>query len=309
MADAPLVCIVGPTASGKSALALQLAEEAGAEIVSCDSLQVYRGLDIGSAKPTPAERARVPHHLIDVAEPDEVFSAARYAELARAALAEITARGRRPLVVGGTGLYLRALLHGLFEGPQRDEALRRRLERLGERFGDARLHRLLARVDPQAAARLEPRDRVRVVRALEVFRATGRPLSEHLRRPGVPLTGFEVLTLVLDPPRDELRRRVEARADAMLAAGLVDEVRALLARGHDPALRPLQAIGYRQALDVIAGRMRLDEARHDMVRKTLQYAKRQRTWFRHQAQAQWHSEAGAAARAVRAFWQGREGAE
>jgi tRNA dimethylallyltransferase len=302
MPDVPLICIVGPTASGKSELALRLAEQAGAEIVSCDSLQVYRGLDVGSAKPTAAEQARVPHHLIDVADPDETFSAARYAELARAALRDIAARGRRALVVGGTGLYLRALLVGLFEGPARDEPLRRRLEALAARFGDARLHRLLRRVDPGAAARLEPRDRVRVVRALEVFHATGRALSEHLLRPGRPLAGFDVLTLALDPPREELRRRVEARTDAMLARGLIDEARALVTRGYSPALRPLQAIGYRQALEVVAGRLSRAEARRDIVHKTMQYAKRQRTWFRHQARAQWHAGAETAAQAARAFW-------
>lgn len=300
--DVPLVCVVGPTASGKSALALSLAEEAGGEIVSCDSLQVYRGLDVGSAKPTPDERARVRHHLIDVADPDEPFSAARYAELARAALADIAARGRRPLVVGGTGLYLKALLEGLFEGPARDERLRGRLERMAERYGDARLHRWLGRVDPQAAGRLQPRDRVRVVRALEVFHATGRPLSEHFRGGSRALAGFDVLTLVLDPPRDELRRRVEARTDAMLAHGLVDEVRGLLARGYAPHLRPLRAIGYRQALGVLEGRCGLDDARRDMVLETMRYAKRQRTWFRHQARARWCTEAATAARAARAFW-------
>lgn len=307
--ETPLVCIVGPTAAGKSALALQLAQEAGGEIVSCDSLQVYRGLDVGSAKPSPAERARVPHHLIDVADPDESFSAARYAELARVALRGVAARGRRPLLVGGTGLYLRALLHGLFEGPARDEPLRRRLERLAERFGDARLHRLLRRVDPPAAARIEPRDRVRVVRALEVLKATGRPLSEHLRRPGTPLTGFEVFTVGLHPPREELRRRVEARTDEMLARGLLDEVRALLERGYSAELRPLRAIGYRQAVEVVSGRAAWADARRDIVHKTMQYAKRQRTWFRHQAQVQWHDAAGAAADAVRAFWRDRRSVE
>lgn len=305
----PLVCIVGPTASGKSALALQLAEEAGGEIVSCDSLQVYRGLDIGSAKPGPEEQARVRHHLLDVADPDESFSAARYAELARAALGDVVARGRRPLVVGGTGLYLRALLLGLFEGPARDEPLRRRLERMAERFGDARLHRLLRRVDPEAAARLTPRDRVRVVRALEVFQATGRPLSEHLRRPGQALSGFDVSIVVLSPPRERLLRRVEARTDEMLARGLLDEVRALLARGYSPELRPLQAIGYRQAVEVLAGRLSEADARRDIVHKTMQYAKRQRTWFRHQAQARWYAEGDAAAEAVRAFWRDRRGTE
>ncbi len=289
-------------------MALALALDSGAEIVSCDSLQVYRGLDIGSAKPTPDERARVPHHLIDVAEADEPFSAARYSVLARAALAGIRAQGQRVVVVGGTGLYLRALLHGLFEGPGRDEILRLRLGRFADRRGDEHLHALLARVDAQTAARLQPRDRVRVVRALEVWRATRRPLGEHFREQATGLQGYEPLVLALDPPRDELRARVVARTDAMLAGGLLDEVRALLARGLSPELRPLQAIGYRQAQDVLAGRLSLEDARHAIVQATLRYAKRQRTWFRHQVAAQWHASAGDLARAARAFWATRGGA-
>jgi tRNA dimethylallyltransferase len=288
----------------KSALGVRLALEVGAEIVSCDSLQVYRGLDIGSAKPSVAERAGVPHHLLDVADPGEDFSAARYAALARAALADIAARGRPALVVGGAGLYLRALLSGLFEGPGRDEMLRARLERWADRFGDERLHARLARVDPESALRLAPRDRLRVVRALEVFRATRRPLHEHFRAQSAALRGYRVLVLVLDPPREELRARVEARTAQMLAHGLVDEVRSLLARGLSPAARPLQAIGYRQALHVLAGRLDAAQARRDIVQATLRYAKRQRTWFRHQAVAQWHAHADEAARAARAFWGG-----
>ena len=281
-----LIAIVGPTASGKSALGLRLAREHRGEIVSCDSLQAYRGLDIGSAKPTPAERAEVPHHLIDVVDPAEGFTAAEYARRARQALSEVRARGRLPLVVGGSGLYLRALVSGLFEGPSRDEALRRRLERMADRFGDARLHRLLRRVDPDAAARIEVRDRMRVVRALEVFRATGRSLSQHHRAGTEPLAGFDVRLLGLSPPRDVLRRAVETRTDEMLAAGLVEEARALLAR-HPPDLPPLRAIGYRQAVAVVRGEMEVDAARRDMVKETMRYAKRQMTWFRHQAQVRW----------------------
>lgn len=277
-----LVAVVGPTASGKSALALRVAQEHGGEIVSCDSLQVYRGLDIGSAKASPEERALVPHHLLDVAEPDQGFSAADYARLASAVIREITARGRLPVLAGGTGLYLRALLSGLFEGPSRDEALRARLERMAERFGDARLHRLLLRVDPPAASRLAARDRVRVVRALEVYLASGRPISEHHRaRPDAPLSGYRVLRVGLDPGREALRARIEARADAMLRAGLVEETRALLARYPDVP-RPLQAIGYREAARVARGESGVAEARRDMVAATMRYAKRQRTWFRHQ---------------------------
>jgi tRNA dimethylallyltransferase len=267
--------------------------------VSCDSLQVYRGLDIGSAKPTAEERADVPHHLLDVADPDEAFSAAAYARLARAALREIASRGRLAIVAGGTGLYLRALLQGLFEGPSRDEGLRRRLEGLAERFGDARLHRLLARVDPEAAARVRPRDRVRVVRALEVFRATGRPISEQQRGGSEPLRDFRSLVVGLDPGRAELRRAVEARTREMLARGLLDEVRGLLGRGYPPELRPLRAIGYRQAVAAVRGELTVGEAESAIVTETLRFAKRQRTWFRHQQpDVRWFEDADGAWAAV-----------
>jgi tRNA dimethylallyltransferase len=288
-----LTAIVGPTASGKSALALRVAEAVGGEIVSCDSLQVYRGLDIGSAKPTPEERRRVRHHLIDEVEPDHHFTAAEYARRGRAVLAALREAGRPTVIAGGTGLYLRALVSGLFEGPSRDPALRPRLERLAERFGDARLHRLLARVDPAAAARTSPRDRVRVVRALEVFWASGRPLTEHQRQPLQPLEGYEIRTLGLSPPRDVLLRAVERRAEEMMRRGLVDEVRGLLRR-FPATLRPLQAIGYRQALEVALGRMDSAQAQRDMVRDTMRYAKRQMTWFRHQARVQWFADADSA---------------
>jgi tRNA dimethylallyltransferase len=250
--------------------------------VSCDSLQVYRGLDIGTAKPTEDERAEVRHHLVDVVDPDEPFSAAAYARLARAALGEIAARGRLAIVAGGTGLYLRALLRGLFEGPSRDEGLRRRLEGLAGRFGDARLHRLLARVDPDAAALIRPRDRVRVVRALEVYFLTGRPITEQQRGTTEPLRGFRPLVVGLDPGRAQLRTMVEARTREMLARGLVEEVRALLRRGYGPDLRPLRAIGYRQAVSVARGEMTVAEAERAIVTETMGFAKRQRTWFRHQ---------------------------
>ncbi|HEX9187882.1 MAG TPA: tRNA (adenosine(37)-N6)-dimethylallyltransferase MiaA, partial [Vicinamibacteria bacterium] len=276
---APLVAVVGPTASGKSALALRLARERDGEIVSCDSLQVYRGLDVGSAKATPEERASVPHHLVDVADPGETFSAADYARLAREALEAIRARGRLPIVAGGTGLYLHALLQGLFAGPSRDDALRSRLEAAADRFGDARVHRLLARVDPEAAARIAPRDRVRVVRALEVYRATGRPITEGHRGGREPLRGYRVLVVGLDPGREELRRAVAQRTRRMLDEGLVEEVRGLLARGLGPEARPLQAIGYRQALAVLQGRSELAAAERDIVTETMRYAKRQMTWF------------------------------
>jgi tRNA dimethylallyltransferase len=300
-----LIAIAGPTASGKSALALRLARARNGEIVSCDSLQVYRGLDVGSAKPSAADRAAVPHHLIDVVDPDQDFSAADYGRLARAAIADIHARGRVPIVAGGTGLYLRALLHGLFEGPGRDEPLRRRLEAIADRHGNERLHRILARVDPESAGRIEPGDRVRVVRALEVYRATGKAIGEHHRAGAGPLAGFESRVLVLDPGREALRAAVEKRTDAMLAAGLVEEARRLLARY--PGVRPLAAIGYRQAADVVRGARDVEKARHDIVVETMRYAKRQRTWFRHQETATWFADADQAEGAASRWLDGRDG--
>jgi tRNA dimethylallyltransferase len=204
-------------------------------------------------------------------------------------------------VAGGTGLYLRALLVGLFEGPPRDEALRRRLEALGDRFGDERLHRLLRRVDPAAAGRIGPRDRVRVVRALEVYRVTGHPISEGQRRGSEPLRGYRTIVVGLDPGRAALRAAIEARTRQMLAQGLVDEVRGLLSRGTDPLARPLQAIGYRQALSVLRGEMRLEDAEGAIVSATLRFAKRQMTWFRHQEDVRWFAHAGEAREAVHAW--------
>jgi tRNA dimethylallyltransferase len=299
VAAAPVVAIVGPTASGKSALALDLALSHEGEIVSCDSLQVYRGLDIGSAKATAEERAAVPHHLLDVVDPDQEFSAADYGRLARSAVEAIASRGRLPIVVGGTGLYLRALRRGLFAGPSRDPHLRRRLEGIADRRGDARLHRLLARVDPEAAARIDKSDRLRVIRALEVFRASGRTLSAHHREDAPASDGRRWLVLGLDPPRENLRAAVEERTRRMLAAGLLDEVRGLLARFGDAELRPLRAIGYRQAVSVVRGAQTVDAAQRDIVKETMRYAKRQMTWFRHQEEVCWFARAADARAAVR----------
>jgi tRNA dimethylallyltransferase len=286
----PLIAIVGPTASGKSTLALRLARARGGEIVSCDSLQVYRGLDIGSAKPTREEQRDVRHHLVDVVDPGDLFSAAEYARRGRAAVADVTDRGRLPIVAGGTGLYLKALLEGLFEGPARDEARRRRLEGLAERFGEQRVHRLLCRLDPEAAARIGPRDRIRIVRALEVYWATGQPISAHHRVGSEPLSGYRVLLLGLHPDRDALRRVVERRTREMFERGLLDEVRGLLDRGLSPELRPLQAIGYREAVAVLRGEMSREDAERAIVTATMRFAKRQMTWFRHQADVTWFTD-------------------
>ena len=297
VAAPPVVAIVGPTASGKSALALAVARERGGEIVSCDSLQVYRGLDVGSAKATADERAMVPHHLLDVVEPDQDFSAADYARRARLAIDDITARGCLPVVAGGTGLYLRALRRGLFVGPSRDPDLRHRLEAMARRHGDARLHRLLARVDPDAAARIEVNDRLRVIRALEVYRASGRTLSAHHRADAPVADRRRWLVVGLDPPRDALRAAVEARTRAMFEGGLIAEARELLGR-FDSELRPLRAIGYRQAVAVVRGAQTVGDAQRDIVKETMRYAKRQMTWFRHQEDVRWFREAADARVAI-----------
>jgi len=284
-----LIAIVGPTGAGKSALGLAIARRHGGEVVSCDSLQVYRGLDVGSAKVEERDRREVPHHLLDVVEPDQDFSAAEYALRARAAVRDIAARGKLPVVVGGTGLYLTALVEGLFEGPSRRADLRQRLEALASRHGERRVHRLLSRLDAATAARVHFKDRIRVIRALEVYFATGRPISEQQREGASPLTGFRILTLGLCPERASLRIAIERRTDAMLEAGLVEEVQGLLARGLSPNLRPLMAIGYRQAVGVALGDLGLDAARSAIVTETMRYAKRQMTWFRHQADVVWCS--------------------
>jgi len=304
-AAAPLIAFVGPTAAGKSAAALRLAHERGGEIVSCDSLQVHRGLDIGSAKPSMAERSQVRHHLIDVVEAAADFSAADYALAGRAALAGIRARNALAIVVGGTGLYLRALLQGLFEGPSRDEAFRRRLEGWARRFGDRRLHRLLSHVDPSAAARIHPNDRLRTIRALEVLRATRRPISAHHADAPRPLAGFTPRLIGIDPGPQALRAAVVARTRRMLTEGLLHEVRGLLAVGVPADCRSLRSVGYRQALAVVLGERPAEHIERDIVTATMQYAKRQRTWFRHQVEATWCRDAEAAHQAACAWLDGR----
>ena len=276
----PLVVLCGPTAAGKTAAALALAEHFDLEVVSADSRQVYRLMDIGTAKPTREEQARVPHHLLDVVWPDEPFDAACFAELASRAIDGILARGRLPLLVGGTGLYIRALTEGLVETPGADPQLRRRLEEQAASAGSESLHRRLATIDPATAARLHPNDRVRIVRALEVFELTGRPLSAWQGDHGFRVQRYRLLKIALAPPRAELYRRIDARAADMLDGGLVEETRALLAAGYDPQLKSLQTIGYREAIRLIRGEMSRSEALSGLQQATRRYAKRQLTWFR-----------------------------
>lgn len=278
------VAVLGPTASGKSALGLALAERTGGEIVACDSQQVYLGMDIGTAKPTVEERRRVPHHALDLVRPDQPFHAARWAVVARAAIADIAGRGRLPIVVGGTGLYYRALVTGLFDAPPPDEAIRARHRVEAAADGVESLHARLAAIDPEAAAAIRTRDLVRISRALEIYEQTGVPITT-LRRRAAPPADLAPTVLLLDPPLPTLRARIGARVDQMIAAGFLDEVRALRAAGYGPALKPLQALGYRQLGAVLDGTVSLADAVAETVQATFAYARRQRTWFRKQEAA------------------------
>jgi tRNA dimethylallyltransferase len=281
-----LVVLLGATASGKTALSLVLAERFNGEILSCDSVAVYRGMDVGAAKPTPAERARIPHHLLDIASPDQPYSAGDYSRDARQALAEITARGRLPIVVGGTGLYLRALLFGLFEGPKRSEDLRERLRRNAASRPEGYLWRLLHRIDPASAARIHANDTPKLIRAIEVTVAARQPMSAAWQGGRDPLRGFRILRIGLDPPREALYARINQRAAAMFTSGLMEETAALLAR-YGPECAALGALGYRQAAMVQRGESPLDAAIAAMQQGHRNYAKRQMTWFRREPDVVW----------------------
>lgn len=284
--DLPLVVVAGPTGSGKSELALRIAEEFGGEIVNCDSLQIYRYFDIGTAKLPESERRGIPHHLIDIVDPGENFSAGEYARRARLVLAEITGRNRLPVVAGGTGFYVRALLDGLFPGPVRDEALRARLEvREARRAGS--LHRLLRRFDPAAALRIHARDTHKLVRAIEVCLLLRRPLTEAFAAGRDPLTGYRVFKIALDPPRQALYERLDRRCQRMFEGGLVEEVRRILDLRVSPAAKPLESHGYRQALQYLRGELSLKDAIFFAQRNTRRYAKRQWTWFRKEPGMKW----------------------
>lgn len=284
--DHPLVVLVGPTASGKTALALKLAEQFDGEIVSCDAVAVYRGLDVGSAKPTTAERARVPHHAIDILDADEPSTAGDYARAARAALTEIKARGQLPIVTGGTGLYLRALLEGLAPAPPRDEELRERLRERAAQRGSEYLHRLLTRVDQAAAAAIHPNDVPKLIRSVEVTLAARRPQSEQWRAGRDRLQGFRVLQMGLNPPRVALYERINERAGRMFDEGLLEETATARERYGD-ACRALGALGYAQAVAMLGGEMTRAEAIAAAQQGHRNYAKRQMTWFRRDKQIEW----------------------
>jgi tRNA dimethylallyltransferase len=284
----PVVAVVGPTASGKSDLGIALALRAGGEVVNCDSVQVYREIEIATAKVPPAERSGVPHHLIDFVPPERAYTAADWARDALAKIEEIEARGRTALLVGGTGFYLRALREPFFEAPPTDADLRRRLVRLRERRGPEHLHKLLSRLDSERAARLAPRDWSRVQRALEHRLQTGRKLSERadLRLPPPPQAA-RLRVFALDPPRAELYRRIDLRAEAHFRAGLVEEVRALLARGVPSGTSALGAHGYRRVVEYLRGERTLESALEQTKLDVRHYAKRQLTWFRREPGVEW----------------------
>ena len=287
LAELPrLIALVGPTGVGKTALALELAEALGAEIVGMDSVQIYEELDIGSAKPTPAERARVPHHLVDELSPDRAHNVGDYEEAAREAIAEIHARGKAAMVVGGTGLYLRVLVHGLFEAPPPDEAIRARHRERAAREGREALHAELAEVDEELAARVHPNDLVRISRGLEIWEQTGRPLSQLQREHRFQVPNYHALKLALVRPRPELYARIDARVERMLEGGLIEEVRGLLER-YPAELRVFGSVGYRQVVAHLTEGVEREETIRQIKRATRRYAKQQLSWLRSEPGVQW----------------------
>lgn len=282
-----LLVICGPTASGKSDLAIELARELDAEIINADSMQVYRGMDIGTAKPAPQQRAEIHHHLIDVAAPDRLFSAADFADAADRAIGDIIARGKRIIVAGGTGLYIRALLKGLVESPSGAGEVRRQLQEEARELGNQAMLEKLAQVDPESAARIHPNNLVRIIRALEVHRLTGLPLSTFQDRHGFSRQRYPALQIGISVERQELYRRIEARVERMIRDGLVDEVKGLLAAGYGADLKAMRAIGYKEICMHLAGETTLEEAVALIKRDSRRYAKRQLTWFTAEGDTIW----------------------
>ena len=287
-----LLAVLGPTATGKSALGLALAERYGGEIVSCDSAAVYRGFDIGTDKVTNRERRGIPHHLVDVANPADTYTAAQYARDASAAIFAIHGRGRLPILVGGTGFYYRALARGLFPGPGGDRDLRARLRRIAEHRGVGLLHRMVRRVDPASAARIQPGDGMRLVRALEVYFLTGRPLTAHFAETASPLGAMPIVAVAVRLPAEDLGRRIARRVDAQFERGLLDEVRGLLARGVPEDAQPFRGLVYRQVLELLHGVRSETDTRELIIRENRRYARRQLIWFRKEPNLVWFEGAG-----------------
>jgi tRNA dimethylallyltransferase len=288
----PILAILGPTAAGKSTLGIEIALRRGGEIISCDSTAVYRGFDIGTDKVPFGMRRGVPHHVIDIVEPTDEYTAARYVRDAVAAIEKIYARGHQPIIVGGTGLYYRALARGLFPGPGADPSLRRRLEAIAQRRGVEFLHRMLKRVDAASAGRIQPRDLKRMIRALEVFFLTGTALTDHFAATVSPLAGYETVAVALSPPMTLIGERVAKRVDAQFEQGLMDEIRGLLARGVPETARPFGGLVYRQALELLHGVRNEADTRELITRENRHYARRQLIWFRKEPNLVWLSSSG-----------------
>ncbi len=282
-----IIVICGPTGVGKTAVGVELAGHFNGQIIGADSMQVYRHMDIGTAKPTAEEQARVAHHMIDIIGPDEPFDAARYAELAGTKIFELDRQEVTPFVVGGTGLYIKALLHGLFEAEVFDADVRRRLKQEADAQGIESLHERLRRLDPESAERLHPNDRYRILRALEVVETTGKPISRYHREHGFSEQPFEALKIALSMDRKALYARINQRVDAMIAAGFLEEVKSLLAQGYSGNLKSMQSIGYRHMLDFIQGRSSREACVRTLKRDHRRYAKRQLTWFKADPQIIW----------------------
>ncbi|MSV28104.1 MAG: tRNA (adenosine(37)-N6)-dimethylallyltransferase MiaA [Bryobacterales bacterium] len=283
----PLIAITGPTGSGKSAIALQICTSFGGEVVNCDSLQIYRHFDVGTAKLPLDAREGIPHHLIDILDPDQLFTAGEYSRSARTVVTEIRDRGRVPVVAGGTGFYLRALLDGLFSGPAGDGSLRERLALRHKRRAGS-LHRLLARFDPETAARVHPNDLRKLTRALEIRLLTRQPASQvFAERSRQPLQGFRVLKIGLNPEREALYARLNRRTAAMFEGGLIEEVHAILSSGYSASAKPFESHGYKQAIQLLNGELNFMEAVANARQNTRNYAKRQMTWFKRDADIEW----------------------
>jgi tRNA dimethylallyltransferase len=284
--DPPLIVVLGPTASGKTALSVALAERFHGEIVNCDSVATYREFEIGTAKPSASERTRAPHHLLDFVDPTGYITAGEYSRLARQTLAEIKSRGNLPIVVGGTGLYLRALLDGLFPGPQRSEQLRERLRQRLEQNGSGYLHRILRRLDSDAAAKIHANDLPKLIRAIEVCLASKQKMTDMWKQGRDPLTGFQILRLGLSPDRERLYSRINQRAQQMFDSGLIEETGQLLAK-YGEAARPLASLGYKQAVQLLRGEIDTQTALQAAQQAHRNYAKRQMTWFRREPEVVW----------------------
>jgi tRNA dimethylallyltransferase len=283
-----VIVICGPTGIGKTTVGIRLADKLGAEIISADSMQIYRYMDIGTAKPTAAEQSKIPHHMIDIVDPDEAFDAVRYAELAREKVMQLHQRGVLPFVVGGTGLYIKALLQGLFQADPTDPKIRERLKKEAAENGSTVLYDRLEQIDPDTANRLHPNDTYRILRALETIESTGRSISEHHQDHGFTDEPFDALKIGLQFDRQKLYDRIDQRVDLMIAAGLVDEVKKLLGLGYSADLKSMQSIGYRHMADFLGGRLPWDECVRTLKRDTRRFAKRQFTWFGADRQIQWY---------------------